>query len=76
MVEDGVQKQDTVRPPSLDSIDYYFQLGTTYKVSSPVIMAFRFQIFVTRSRVALVEGIQSNQPKIIGMFDSLGNRHD
>lgn len=76
VVEDGVQKQDTVRPPSLDSIDYYFQLGTTYKVSSPVIMAFRFQIFVTRSRVALVEGIQSNQPKIIGMFDSLGNRHD
>lgn len=74
--EEGIEKIDRVYPPDLDSIDYTFELGNAYKVSSPVIMAFRFQIFVTRSKVALVEGIQNNEPMIIGIYDSLGNLHD
>lgn len=36
------------------------------------LMAFRTQIFVTRSRVAVVSGIQDGQPELLGLFDSTG----
>jgi len=62
-----------VYPPSLESIDYHFELSKEQSVGETVIMAFRFQIFVTRSDVVLVEGIKTGQPRIIGIYDSLGN---
>ena len=75
IVSNGIQESiDTVQPVSNDSIDYYFELSTPHDVSRAVIMAFRFQIFVTRSNVVLVEGIQSNQPKILGVYTSLGQQ--
>lgn len=36
-------------------------------------MCFRTQIFVTRSDVALIQGISTGQPTIAGLYDSLGN---
>ena len=39
-------------------------------------MAFRYQIFVTRSDVVLVKGIQSGKPEIIGVYDSLGSEKE
>lgn len=57
-----------------DNIDYYFKLKQNLPVSSPIIMAFRFQIFVTRSRVAIIKGVQSNNPEILGIYDSLGKK--
>lgn len=62
-----------VIPPSLESIDYYFGLSKQCKVSEAVLMAFRFQIFVTRSNVCLVEGISSGKAKLLGTFTSLGD---
>jgi predicted amino acid racemase len=59
------------------NIDYYGALEIGDKkvsIGDTVIYAFRTQIFVTRSEVALVEGIQDNKPKLIGIYDSLGNR--
>ncbi|AJJ62192.1 YhfX family PLP-dependent enzyme [Yersinia aldovae] len=56
-----------------DSIDYTLGLAEVFPVGSPVIMCFRTQIFVTRSDVALVTGIQSGQPMLLGIFDSQGN---
>ena len=44
-----------VDAPTLESIDYYFELSGNNKVGETVIGAFRTQIFVTRSNVALVE---------------------
>lgn len=61
-----------VLPIDPTSIDYYLELDKKLPVSSSVIMAFRFQIFVTRSRVVLVKGVASNNPTIIGVYDSLG----
>lgn len=55
-------------------IDYYFEINKVCKVSEPVIAAFRTQIFVTRSRVALVEGLSNNSPKIQGIYDSSGTK--
>jgi len=60
-----------------ESIDYYGSLiidDSNVKVSDTVIYAFRTQIFVTRSEVALVEGIADGSPRLIGIYDSFGNR--
>ncbi|MEG0577176.1 MAG: YhfX family PLP-dependent enzyme [Bacilli bacterium] len=65
-------KLTEVEAPSIESIDYYFKLATPCKVSDTVIMAFRFQIFVTRSNVILVEGIHKGNARILGTYNSLG----
>lgn len=62
-----------VIPPEMDSIDYYFGLNEEAIVSSTVVMAFRFQIFVTRSTVCLIENIKNN-PVIVGLYSSLGEK--
>lgn len=73
----GKQLEDAcevlVEPPSLESIDYYFELDKPCCVSDTVIMAFRFQIFVTRSHVAVVEGIHEGKMKLLGIYNSLGD---
>ena len=60
------------------NIDYYLQLDSPCAVGTPVVMAFRTQVFVTRSDVALVEGLSGNVPTLLGLFDALGNEvvHD
>ncbi len=58
--------------PDLDSIDYHFGLDDLHTINETVIMAFRFQIFVTRSTVCIVKGIQSGKPEILGLYNSLG----
>ncbi|MBV7509458.1 YhfX family PLP-dependent enzyme [Bacillus sp. sid0103] len=61
-----------VIPPSPEAIDYHFGLEGIHDVGATVIMAFRTQLFVTRSDVALVEGIQTGSPKLIGIYDTFG----
>ncbi|SKA68034.1 YhfX family PLP-dependent enzyme [Enterovibrio nigricans] len=63
-----------VCPNDSASIDYYFQLAGKADISAPVIMAFRTQLFVTRSDVALVEGISTSAPKVVGLFDTQGRQ--
>ncbi len=55
------------------SIDYHLKLDDQYPIGSAVIMAFRTQIFVTRSDVVLISGCHTGQPKLIGIYDSFGN---
>ena len=71
---DSSQAIVDVIPMQDDNIDYYFKLKSNIPVSSTVIMAFRFQIFVTRSRVAIVKGIQSGKPCVVGIYDSFGKK--
>ena len=54
------------------NIDYYLEMQEEGKVGDTVLGCFRAQIFVTRSEVVLVEGIQSGKPEIIGKYTSLG----
>ena len=63
-----------VIPPADESIDYHFGLAGTAEVSQSVVMAFRTQIFVTRSSVALIDGLASGRPAIRGIFSPLGQR--
>ncbi|UTV30399.1 YhfX family PLP-dependent enzyme [Photobacterium atrarenae] len=62
-----------VRNDDEASIDYHLQLDRPCQVGTPVIMAFRTQIFVTRSDVALVAGLSGNTPTLLGLFDAQGN---
>ncbi|MGE4802024.1 YhfX family PLP-dependent enzyme [Yersinia hibernica] len=65
--------QSTILPIDNDSIDYCLGLAGQFPLGSPVIMSFRTQIFVTRSDVVLIDGIQSGAPHILGYYDSQGN---
>ncbi|MCC4237322.1 YhfX family PLP-dependent enzyme [Vibrio anguillarum] len=56
-----------------DSIDYHLRIPGLHPIGSPVVMAYRTQVFVTRSDVALVQGVSTPNPKLIGLYDSLGN---
>lgn len=62
---------DICEPPS-DNIDYYFTIKGNTEVSDTAVMAFRSQIFVTRSHVAVVKGIENNDYEIMGYFDAQG----
>lgn len=64
-----------VNNPSIDNIDYYLDFNNNDKqinIGDTVISSFRTQIFVTRSDIVLIEGIKSGNPKIAGIYDSLG----
>lgn len=63
-----------VMPPADESIDYHFGLSEECAVGDTAVMAFRFQIFVTRSDVVLVKGIHEGCPGIVGIYDSQGRR--
>ncbi|HBE79048.1 MAG TPA: hypothetical protein DDW65_14925 [Firmicutes bacterium] len=61
-------------PPEV--IDYYGTLITDEQpvhIGDTVIFSFRTQIFVTRAKVVLVEGIAANHPRITGIYDAHGN---
>lgn len=76
-LEKGLNNILNVVEISPSSIDYYGELEIENKkvyIGDTVIYAFRTQIFVTRSEVALVEGISNKKPKVIGIYDNLGNR--
>lgn len=66
-------KMVEVIPATDESIDYHFGLSEKCEVNDTVIMSFRFQIFVTRSNVALVYGLKENKPVIKGIYNSLGD---
>ncbi|MDR1548774.1 MAG: YhfX family PLP-dependent enzyme [Hungatella sp.] len=65
-----------VIPPSNESIDYHFGLTKEGAVGDTVVMAFRYQIFVTRSDVVLVEGLKKKKPQIVGIYDSMGKKSE
>lgn len=67
---------DIVNPVDDNSIDYTFEIGSVHEVSSSVIMAFRFQLFVTRSKLVLIEGLQTGKLNIMGTFDGLGRLYE
>lgn len=59
-----------VRSPDAEHIDYYFTLEDRgARVGEPVLMAFRFQAFVSRANLALVAGISAGAPRLAGLYD-------
>jgi predicted amino acid racemase len=72
IVDDSKRTMGHISGPSEENIDYYFKLDQPYPIGSTVIASFRTQIFTTRSHVVLVTGLKRGEPKILGMYDSLG----
>ncbi len=68
----GNSRELGVIAPTEESIDYYIGLSQECAVGDTVVMAFRYQIFVTRSDVVLVEGLKKKEPRIVGIYNSLG----
>ncbi|MDB4895340.1 MAG: putative alanine racemase [Firmicutes bacterium] len=59
-----------VQSPDPEHIDYYFTLeDQAARVGEPVLMAFRFQAFVSRANLALVAGISAGSPRLAGLYD-------
>jgi len=65
--------------PQKTSIDYYVGLKTKEKkdihIGDTVLWSSRAQIFVTRSSVAVVKGIHTNNPALVGIYDSFGQQY-
>ena len=61
-------------PPTDESIDYHFELKNRCKVGECALMCFRTQMFVTRSEIAVVEGLHSAKPRLAGIYDVNGRR--
>ncbi|MDO5088935.1 MAG: alanine racemase [Leptotrichiaceae bacterium] len=57
-----------------DNIDYYLEMEKEGNVNDTVLSCFRAQMFVTRSTVVLVKGIQDGKFEIIGKYTSLGEK--
>lgn len=60
-----------------ENIDYYRLLeppgpGTGVHAGDTALLAFRTQIFVTRSTVAVVAGLDSGAPRLTGLYDARG----
>ena len=67
-------KKAHISAPDDDSIDYHFEIDENFEVGKICLMCFRTQIFTTRSHVAIVSGIESGNPRLLGLYDSLGSR--
>ncbi len=70
----GALRRTTVISPSMEAIDYHFGLGEACSVGETVVMAFRFQVFVTRSDMVLLDGVSTGKASVVGVWDSLGNQ--
>ncbi|MCL2831799.1 MAG: alanine racemase [Treponema sp.] len=64
----------SVLAPDPQSIDYHLKLSGHFPAGAPVCMSFRTQIFVTRSRIALAEGLSQSRPALHSIWDSSGNK--
>lgn len=65
-------RQLSVIPPAPEAIDYHLGISEECQVGDTAVMAFRFQMFVCRSDVALIEGLQSKTPRLAGIYDCMG----
>ncbi len=59
-------------------IDYYGTLfpnkNVSFEVGDTVIYGLRNQVFVSRTNVAVVKGLQNGEPSLVGIYDRLGNK--
>ncbi|MFC9498562.1 YhfX family PLP-dependent enzyme [Streptomyces sp. NPDC056982] len=66
-----------VQDAPAENIDYYRLLdaptpGHAVTAGDTALLAFRTQIFVTRSTVAVVAGLASGSPRLTGLYDAQG----
>lgn len=73
LLSDGTYSWESkIHPFEPENIDYYLEVSDNQPIGATAITASRTQIFVTRSEVALVKGVQTQKPEILGIYSSLG----
>ncbi|SFV06241.1 alanine racemase [Alicyclobacillus macrosporangiidus] len=70
----GAAQRVKVMPPRPESIDYYLKIEGRFPVGTPVVMAFRTQMFVTRALVAPVTGVHQGRVNVAGIYTVEGKR--
>lgn len=60
--------------PSEESIDYHYEISEPCEVGDCALMAYRTQVFTTRSHVAVVAGISEGKPQLLGIYNAFGER--
>ncbi|MFB5191346.1 alanine racemase [Alicyclobacillus fastidiosus] len=60
--------------PDAESIDYYLKVEGEFPVGTPVIFAFRTQMFVTRANVVPIVGASSSRPRVEGIYNVEGKQ--
>jgi len=74
--EGGQRFLSDLLPFDPTAIDYYLTLqqpaGMRLQVGAKVLIAARAQVFVSRSMVAAVDGIQEGAPQLAGLYDAWG----
>ncbi|WP_028987179.1 alanine racemase [Thermicanus aegyptius] len=63
-----------VAPLHAESIDYYLKIAGKFPAGTPVILAFRTQMFVTRANVVPVTGVHEGRLKVAGIYNVEGKR--
>lgn len=68
-----------VWPAPAENIDYYRLLDAPAAPEAALagdtaLLAFRTQVFVTRSNVAVVAGLSTGEPRLTGLYDAQGRR--
>jgi len=71
VIDENTHQRTRIYGPHPESIDYTLSLEGEFPIGATVICSFRTQIFTTRSHVALVD-TESDEPKIIGVYDAHG----
>ena len=66
----------SVIPPADEAIDYHPGITQECQVGDTAVMAFRFQMFVCRSDIVLMEGLRSGTPKIAAVYDCTGRKKE
>ncbi|MBR5005326.1 MAG: YhfX family PLP-dependent enzyme [Erysipelotrichaceae bacterium] len=61
-----------VEAPTMESIDYHYELEGNFNVGDAVVICARTQVFTTRSHVAIVKGLSTGKPELAGIYDSFG----
>jgi predicted amino acid racemase len=74
--EGGQHIQCDLLPLDPAAIDYYLTLrlppGVRLQVGARMLIAARAQVFVSRSMVAVVTGVQTGMPELAGLYDAWG----
>lgn len=58
--------------PSLDDAPELADWTVRINAGDTAVLAFRTQIFVTRSTVAITAGLSTRQPRLTGLYDAQG----
>ncbi len=61
-------------PVEPGNIDYYAELGCVKPVGTGLVYAFRTQMFMTHSDIAIVSGLSSGKAELAGLYDVNGIR--